>query len=162
MRKDEFCRHIQQYENSMYALAYGILKNQDDAADIVQDAILKAYCSMDTLRDKKQFRSWIMRIVHNTAITFLRSCRDTEDLDQHWDLSAPAPVVDTETRLTVWHAIEKLRLPYRLVIVLFYYEGCSVSQIASITSTPATTIRQQLSRGRAMLAKMLNKEDFLQ
>ena len=159
--KDFFCQRIRESETSMYALAYGILKNQEDAADTVQDAILKAYTNLDTLRDQNQFRPWIMRIVHNTAIAHLRSTRPTEDLDEQRDLAAPEPAVDTATRLTVWEAIQKLRLPYRLVIVLFYYRNCSAEQIAFITSTPTPTVRQQLSRGRKMLAGLLNKEDFL-
>lgn len=159
--KEEFCRSIREYENAMYALAYGILKNREDAADIVQDAIIKAYCSLDSLRDRQQFKPWIMRIVHNTAIGALRKRRNTEDLDQQWDLAAPEPGVDPETRHTIWQAIQQLRMPYRLAVILFYYEDCSVSQIASITATPATAVRQQLSRGRKMLAGLLNKEDFL-
>lgn len=161
MNKDDFCRHIRECENSMYALAYGIVKHKEDAADIVQDSILKAYCSLDSLRGSRQFKSWIMRIVHNTAIAALRKRRDTEDLDQQWNLAAPEPPVDSETQYTVWQAIAQLRMPYRLVIILFYYENCSVTQIAAITSTPATAVRQQLSRGRKMLARLLNKEDFL-
>lgn len=161
MNKDQFSRQIQEVENSMYTLAYGILKNPDDAADAVQDAILKAYTSLNSLRDPGQFRPWIMRILHNTAISQLRSRRDTEDLDTQWDLAEPASATDHEIRLTVWDAIQKLKLPYRLVIILFYYENCPVAQIAAITRTPAAAVRQQLSRGRKMLAALLNKEDFI-
>ena len=70
--KEFFCECIRQHEKSMYALAFSILKNENDAADIMQEAILKAYCNMDNLRDKRKFKSWILSIVHNTAIEFLR------------------------------------------------------------------------------------------
>ena len=159
--KEFFCAQISQCEKRMYPLAYGILKNPDDAADAVQDAVIKAYTSLHTLRSRSQFSPWILRIVHNTAISQLRRQADTEDLDAQWDLAAQEHSVDTETKLTVWDAIQKLRLPYRLVIILFYYDNCSVEQICKITSTPATVVRQQLTRGRKMLAAMLNKEDFL-
>ena len=159
MTKQEFGRHIHDCEKTMYALAYGIVKNPEDAADVVQDAILKAYTSLDSLRNPIVFKPWIMRIVHNTAIGFLRSRRETEDLEQQYDLSAPE--VDRETKMTVWEAVNGMKLPYRLVLILFYYEGCSVSQIASMTATPEPAVRQQLSRGRRILAKLLNKEDFL-
>lgn len=144
----------------MYALAFGILKNEDDAADVIQDAILKAYCNLDTLRDRKQFRPWIMRIVHNTSMDFLRKNRSTEDFELQGEIPDPTPSVDPETKLTVWEAIQKLSLPYRTVIILFYYKSYSVQQISDITSAPAAAVRQQLSRGRKMLAKLLNKEDF--
>ena len=159
MNRELFSQNIHQYEHGMYTLAYGILKNPEDASDAVQEAILKAWCSLDSLRDAKQFRPWIMRIVHNTALGFLRGHRETVDIDQQWELSAPE--ADHDTRLTVWQAVEQLRMPYRLVIILFYYENCDIRQIAAITATPAAAVRQQLSRGRKMLAALLNKEDFL-
>ena len=74
--KDErefFCACIRQHEKSMYALAFGILKNEDDAADIMQEAILKAYCNMDNLRDRKKFKSWILSIVQDRKSTRLNS-----------------------------------------------------------------------------------------
>lgn len=161
MTKQEFSQHIHANEKTMYALAYGIVKNQEDAADVVQDAAVKAYTSLDSLRDPKLFKPWILRIVHNTAMSFLRGRRDTEDLEAQYDLAAPESGIDHETRLTVWEAVNQLKMPYRLVLVLYYYDGCSVGHIAAITATPATAVRQQLSRGRKMLASLLQKEDFL-
>ena len=158
--KEYFCDRIHEYERGMYTLALGILKNEEDAADVVQDSILKAYSNLDTLRNRKLFRPWIMQIVHNTAIAFLRKRRDITDIDIESEPAVPEPNVDTETKLTVWEAVQSLRLPYRLVIILFYYEDCSIRQIASITSSPAAAVRQQLSRGRKMLAEILDKEDF--
>ena len=160
MTKQEFSRCIHDHEKAMYALAYGIVKNQEDAADVVQDAIVKAYTSLDSLRDPKLFKPWILRIVHNTAMSFLRGRRDTEDLEEQYDLAAPDPGVDQETRLTVWEAVNQLKMPYRLVLVLYYYDGCSVGHIAAITATPVAAVRQQLSRGRRLLAGLLNREDF--
>ena len=148
--KEFFCECIRQHEKSMYALAFSILKNENDAADIMQEAILKAYCNMDNLRDKKKFKSWILSIVHNTAIEFLRKQRETVDIEDQWDISAPEPPID------------KLKPPYRTVVVLFYYDNLPVQKISDITSTPAVTVRQQLFRARKMLAKLLNKEDFAQ
>ena len=66
--KEFFCECIRQHEKSMYALAFGILKNEDDAADIMQEAILRAYCNMDNLRDRKKFKSWILSIARFCSI----------------------------------------------------------------------------------------------
>lgn len=158
--REYFCSCIRQCEKSMYALAFGILKNEADAADAMQEAILKAYCNLDRLRDKKKFRSWMMSIVHNTAIEFLRKHRETVDIDEQWDLSGPDSSTDTATRLAIWEAVQKLKLPYRTVVILFYYENYPIRQISDITSTPAPAVRQQLSRARKMLAELLHKEDF--
>ena len=63
------------------------------------------------------------------------------------------------TRLTVKNAVDRLKQPYRTVVVLFYYENLSVSKIAQITGANVVSVRQQLSRARKMLRETL-KEDF--
>lgn len=160
--KEFFCECIRQHEKSMYALAFSILKNENDAADIMQEAILKAYCNMDNLQDKKKFKSWILSIVHNTAIEFLRKHWETVDIEDQWGISAPEPPIDMAAKLTVCEAVQKLKPPYRTVVILFYYDNLPIQKISDITSTPAVTVRQQLFRARKMLAKLLNKEDFAQ
>lgn len=158
--REYFCECIRECEKGMYALAFGILKNEEDAADIMQESIIKAYCNLDALRDKKKFRPWIMSIVHNTAIEFIKKKKPTVDIESQWDLAEEDPCVDTATKLTVWEAVQKLKLPYRTIVILFYYENCSVRQIANITSASEPAVRQQLLRARKMLAKLLDKEDF--
>ena len=159
--KEYFCECVRQCENSMYTLALGILRNEADASDVMQDAILKAYCNFEQLKERGKFRPWILSIVHNTAIEFIRKQKTTTDIDELYDISSPSAVIDTETQLSVWEAIQKLKLPYRTVIILFYYEDYSVLQIAKITHTSAIAVKQQLSRGRKMLAQLLHKEDFI-
>ena len=114
------------------------------------------------MKDRSRFRPWILSIVHNTAIEYIRKQKNMVDLESQEDLAAPEPGVDTATRLTVWDGIQRLKLPYRTVIILFYYENYSVRQIAEVTHTSVIAIKQQLSRGRKMLAQLLNKEDFVQ
>lgn len=159
-KKEYFCESIRQCESGMYAFALGIVKNENDAADVIQDAILKAYCNIDRLKDKEKFRPWIMKIVHNAAIDFLNKRYDTLELEEQEDLVSPSSSIDKETKMIVWKAIQQLKMPYRAVIILFYYEEYSVKQIAEITSTTTFTVRQQLSRGRKMLANLLKKEDL--
>lgn len=160
--KEYFCECVRMCEVSMYTLAMGILKNEVDAADVMQDAILKAYCNLDQLKDRSKFRPWILSIVHNRAIEYIRKRKDTVVLEEQDQLASPDSSVDLATKLTVREAIQKLKLPYRTVIILFYYEDFSIRQIAEITQTSVAAIKQQLSRGRKMLAQLLHKEDFFQ
>lgn len=159
-QREFFCDCVRQYEKNMYLLAFGIVKNEDDAADVLQEAILKAYRSMEDLRDRRKVKSWLLSIVHNTAVELLRKRRDTVDLDEQWDMSEPEPSIDAETRLTVWEAVQKLKTPYRTVVVLFYYDELPVRRIAEITSTSPVAVRKQLFRARKMLAELLRREDF--
>lgn len=158
--KEYFCERIRECEGSMYALAYSILKNEADVADAMQDAILKAYSNLGQLKDREKFRSWILSIVHNTAIAYIRGRKDTVDIGEREDLASPEPAIDSAARMTVREAVERLKLPYRTVIWLFYFEEYSVRQIAEVMRASEIAVKQQLSRGRKMLAKLLNKEDF--
>ena len=58
--KEIFCQLIKENEKDMYYLALSILRNEPDASDVIQDAILKAYCNMESLMSRKHFKSWIM------------------------------------------------------------------------------------------------------
>ena len=158
--KEVFCQLIKENEKDMYYLALSILRNEPDASDVIQDAILKAYCNMENLRNKKHFKSWIMSIVHNTAIEYIRKQKDTVDID---DCDEPYNDggTDTDTKMALWDAVGKLKLPYRTIVILFYYQGMSVRQISDITKSSAPTVRKQLSRAREMLAGLLDKEDFV-
>lgn len=159
--KEYFCENIRQCKNSMYALAYGMLKNENDAADVMQDAILKAYSNLDKLKDRKKFKPWILKILHNTAVDFIHKRQILINVGEHEEIPEQINAVDKETKITLWEAVQKVRLPYRTVLILFYYEDYSVLQIAQIMSTSAINIRKQLSRARKMLAELLNREDFL-
>lgn len=158
--KDYFCECIRQYESSMYKLAMGILKNEPDAEDAMQDAILKAYSNLDQLKDRSKFRPWILSIVHNCSIECIRKRKDMTDIEEEQWIAAPEPMVDSAARIAVWDAVQKLKRPYRTVIILFYYEDCSIIQIAKITNTSVNSVKTQLLRGRKMLAQLLNREDF--
>ena len=158
--KAEFCTNIKKYENTMYAVAYSVVKNEHDAGDAVGEAILKAYAHLDTLKNPDAFKAWILRIVHNEAVELIRKNTPTMDIEA----ANQVPLDDTETKRTekmdLREAVKNLPQPYRTVITLYYYESLSMEDIASITGATALAVRKQLSRGRKRLRQML-KEDFL-
>lgn len=156
--KETFCEQILQNEKAMYSLAYSVVKNDADAAEILSESILRAYQKKDSLKSFSSFQAWILRIVHNTAIDYIRknsAYLPVEIMD--------VPIEDTKeqllTSLSLKEAIRSLSQPYRTVIVLYYYENLSTSQIASITDVSIVTVRQRLSRARKQLREIL-KEDF--
>lgn len=158
--KDNFCEKVRSLEGAMYRLAFSLLKNEYDAADAMSEAVFRAYCNLASLRKESAFKTWMLRIVHNTSMELLKKRRDTLDIDEQFDLSAEEPCVDTATRLTLQNAVHRLRQPYRTVILLFYYENLPIAQIAQITDTGSAAVRKQLSRAREMLKEILEKEGF--
>lgn len=158
--KAEFCTYIKEYEHAMYSVAYSIVGNEHDASDAIGEAIVKAYSKLDSLRNPKAFKSWILRIVHNEAVELIRRNIPSVDLEAAYNLTDS----DTESRraekLDLREAVKTLPQPYRTVITLYYYEGMPMEDIAHVTISTPLAVRQQISRGRKMLRQML-KEDFL-
>lgn len=157
--KDEFCENIRLCEKAMYALAFSIVKNESDAGEVISESIYRAYKNLDSLKNKKSFKSWILRIVHNTAVELIRKDSKIipmEEVEYADNIGADSGII---TRLTLRDAVQSLKQPYQTVVVLFYYENLSVSKIANITSTNTAAVKKQLSRARQMLKEIL-KEDF--
>lgn len=126
--KEEFCNKIKQCEVSMYYLAQSIVNDKEDASDVVNESILKAYEKLEHLKNEELFKTWILRIVHNTAIEMIRKNKK---------------MVEKQT--------------YREVKILFYYENLSVEEISQITNTNILTVRKQLSMVRKQLKELLKE-----
>lgn len=159
--KKEFCEKIRQYEASMYAFAYSIVQNEQDAQDVLGEAILRAYSGLETLKSKSSFKPWIFRIVHNVAIEMIRKKKKIVNVELDEGREFAAEETDITTRLVLRDSINRLKEPYHTVIWLYYFEDMSVIHIARILQTSPITVRKQLSRARKMLKEILDKEDFL-
>lgn len=153
-----FTQAALQHQNSLYLLAFSILKNEEDAKDAVQDALIQAYRNLDSLRDKGKFKPWIMKILTNCAYAILRKKCPTEQIEEQWSLAAEEEKVDIPTRLSLWEAVQFLPLPYRTVVTLYYYENLSIREIGKITDSRPDAVKKRLSRAREQLKQILPKE----
>lgn len=158
--KEDFCENIRLCENAMYALAFSILKNEDDTADAISESILKAYCSIGQLKNQHAFKPWMLKIVHHTCVEMLRKRPATLDIDEQYDLADDNSSKDLSTKLVLNAAVKRLSQPYQTVVILYYYENMPVSDIAKVTGASVIAVKKQLSRAREMLRTSLNKEDF--
>ena len=70
--KDTFCEQIRLHEKAMYYLAFSLVQNEADAADVIGEAILRAYKNIDGLKSEKAFKAWLLKIIHNTAVEYIR------------------------------------------------------------------------------------------
>lgn len=157
---EEFCQRIRGLENAMYALAYSILRNDQDAADAISESVLKAYCALPQLKNRNAFKSWMLKIVNNTSVEMLRKQPPTAQMGEDFDIPAEDDKLDCSTKMVLREAVDRLAQPYRTVVLLFYFEDLSVVEIAGITGHTIIAVRKQLSRARTMLRESLNKEDF--
>ena len=138
-----------QYANRVYAAAYSLLKNKQDAEDVVQDTFLKYYARTRAFASPEHLRAWLLRLAINRAKDLLRSagkknCIPLEDDPQEFVFSLP------ESR-DLFEAVLALPEQYRTVIHLHYYEGYSVKEIAGVLRITSQAVKSRLFRGRQML-----------
>jgi len=150
-------RHLQ----SAFALARWYLRNEDDAKDLVQEAILRAFKAFDTFRGEDG-RVWLFTIIRNLHLSGVsRKTPEQTSFDEEIHLvreSFGNPEVllirDAESKV-VQQAIEGLMSEFREVLVLRELEGLSYREIAEITKAPLGTVMSRLSRAREHLQKSL-------
>lgn len=133
--------------------------NKDEADDLAQDAFVKAYLSSTGYQDKGKFRSWLFKIAHNT---FLSHKRSQQTHPQPLPLLRGEEVLaegESGSHQDLYLALATLPPKERSAITLFYLNGYCVKEIASITDASQDAVKQQLSRGRDKLRKMLKIED---
>ena len=154
--QENFCEHIRQQEKAMYSLAFSVVKNDADAAEIISESIFRAYKKVDTLKNENAFKPWILRIVHNTAVEFVRKNSKIVSLDTI-DITDEDIENHLLTTLSLQEAVRSLKQPYRTVVILYYYEDFSIAQIAKITDTSMVTVKQRLFRARKQLREILEE-----
>lgn len=145
------------YSKAMYNVGYRITGNEEDAADVLQDAFISAFKNLDSYKGTATFGSWLKKIVVNKAITALKR-RKMEMLpeDEEWDV--PADEQEHQHNLSVEHvknAINQLPDGYRAVLSLYLLEGYDHQEIGEILGISESTSKSQLNRAKSKLREFL-------
>ncbi len=142
---DAFAELIKLNMQSMYKAAVAILKSDDDAADAIQDAILKCWENIGRLKEPKYFKTWLTKILINTCNDRIRE-RQRVLPDGEIELAGAKDnmFLNIEWRETLEAIDEK----YRLILLLYYSDGYKTSEIGKILGLPDSTVRTRLARGR--------------
>lgn len=151
-----FHRHHRQ----LYRIARITSRNPDDAADALQDAMLKAHRRAPAFRYDAAVSSWLYRIVVNSCLDRLRrnKTRATEALtDDLGHIGDPASRVDTA--IVVERALMRLPVEQRAAVVAVDMQGYSVAETARMLGVPEGTVKSRCSRARAKLAEALDYFD---
>ncbi len=151
MEAKKFCESVYKYKNDLYIMALAILKNETDAEDAVSNAILKAYENMEQIRAFHKFKPWMLTITKNEALKLKR-----KRLCLPGDETVEALLEPVEAHYDeLWDVLQQMKEKYRLVVVLFYYEGLSNRDIAEVLNIPIGTVKSRLNRGREELREAL-------
>ena len=149
MDKDTFVSLIEARGDSLYRVAWSILRNNADAADALQETALLAWKHRGKLRNPQHFGTWVTRICINVCRRMLRKRRPLISLED-----APEPAClppDMTLSLALQSLPENLRLP----LMLQYAEGMSYLEIAKVLHLPESTVRGRIARAKEQLRKEL-------
>ena len=156
----EFEARLVESSTLAFRVAYGVLRQREDAEDVAQEAFAKAYRAFNQLRDRERFRAWLVRMTWRLAIDRLRSerRRDAREL-AHADVP-PGPsaeeTVDARRRSDeLWRAIDALPEKLRIVTVLASIEGHDLAEVAALLRLPVGTIKSRLFLARKRLKEQL-------
>ena len=154
MTKETFSKLVLESEQTLYRISMSMLKNEADCEDAVQTAILTAYEKLSSLKKEEYFRTWLVRILINVCNKHLGRRGKIINLDDNEYTAEPSvPSHDKNVELKI--ALENLPQKFRQVIVLFYIEGFSVTNIKNILGIPEGTVKSRLSKGRSLLKSSL-------
>jgi len=133
--------------------------NRDEADDIAQDALVKAYLSRSKYEECGKGTAWLYRIAYNMFIDTNRCRRTMQPLDALEKREDSSFAADREFRYqALYIALEQLPPKERTAILLFYLKGYSIREIADIVNVTEDAVKKQLSRGRDKLKTLLKNE----
>ena len=150
-----FSHEIEAMAPTMFRVAFAILRNRADCEDASQNAVIKAYTNLDTLKERRYFRTWMIRILKNECLNYARSQKRTSPLEAHVNVGYEMDVPDLDLN----RAFDTLSSDERLAITLFYFDGYSTKEIAKICEVTDGAIRSRLSRAREALKNQLSGKE---
>jgi len=172
--EQEFEARLVESSTLAFRVAYGVLRQRQDAEDVAQEAFVKAYRNFRELRDRARFRAWLVRLTWRLAIDRQRADRRREAREHHPDglrhmspeaVESPVaqafrpPAVEEmlaqERAERLWNAIDALPEKLRVVVVLANIEGHDLREVAALLGLPDGTVKSRLFLARQRLKEQL-------
>ena len=145
---------------AMYKVAKGILGNDDDVADAVQNTILTCFEKLNTLKKPRYFKTWMIRILINECYSLLRRQKKYVSMETTEIPERKQPEKTDYSEL--YQAVSELKEELKLPVILYYAEDFSIKEIAEILEITEGAVQKRLARARGKLKKAFeHKEVFV-
>lgn len=152
---EAFLELINENKLNIYRVARGILSNEHDIEDAIQNTIIKAYEKINTLKKNEFFRTWLVRILINECNEIIRKNKRIVSINES---NHEEKYNDYYENIDLTNAINSLSEELRVTTVLFYFEDMSIKDIALILNIPNGTVRSRLSRARKILREIIGED----
>lgn len=148
MKKETLGQLIIDSEETMYHIAKSLLYNDADCADAIQEAIVKAFSKLHTLKDDSYARTWLIRIVMNECYAIMRREKKIISLEEY---QMDEQAAEQKDYSDLYEAIFKLPEQMKLCVTLYYMEGYSVKEVAALLDTTESAVKNRLAKARGKL-----------
>ena len=156
MTRETFITYVEREQEALRGFLLALCcGNKEDADDLAQDALVKAYLSCAGYQDRGRFRSWLFKIAHNTFLNHKASQKTMVSIDDAHVRSLPLGGEEGGQHQDLYLALSTLPPKERSAITLFYLTGYNIREIAQITDTSEDAVKKQLSRGRDKLKERM-------
>lgn len=159
---------VDRYKNKAFSLLKGMLKNEMEAEEILQDCFIKAFYALNDFRQDAKFSTWFYKIVYNTALSKLSSRKrkiesEMSSVDDHFDLVLEGSENINESNdqsLFIKEILMRLPQKYSAVLNMFYLEGLSCEEIAEVMEVSVSNVKVMLHRSRNALKDYIEKNNL--
>ncbi|WP_340023730.1 RNA polymerase sigma factor [Paenibacillus sp. FSL K6-1096] len=149
---------ITENQERAYRLAYSYVRNKEDALDIVQDAIHKAFMYIESLKNTSSLKSWFFRIVVTTSLDFIRKQKKIQLMDEETlEIVLPSSQ-DRYADLDLAKSLDELPEKYRILIILRFFEDMKIEEIAEVLDEKLSTVKTRLYQGLQKLRLNMSEE----
>lgn len=158
-REDAYRQIVEEYGNRLLRTCYLILKDREEAEDVVQETFIKVFRSIDSFRENSNLYTWIYTITLNLSRDRLRKKQDmfTIEVELVGNNDVEYEVEKSIDKELLRKELFEINSLYREVLVLFYFEELSIKEISNLLNEKEGTIKSKLSRGRNILKESLLK-----
>lgn len=160
----------EKYKNQAMRMAYLIAGNYADAEDILQEAFVKCYCNIHKLKEDDKFQSWFFQLLTRTAWRYCKKRQKEQPVEEIFDIrntrdthtgaSALEQILQSERTSILMDAISSLVIKQRTVVILYYYNQLSLSEIAEVMKCSIGTVKSRLFVARNHLRGIYSLYDY--
>lgn len=156
----QFEKLIVEYQNALYIFIWRVVRDEDEAKDLCQETLLKAYKSMKSFREESKFSSWLFQIGYRKALDVVAKKKRHLNALKKMEMRSESPGGERdfelkETGSLIGKIMGNLQYNHRVALHLFYKEEMTYTEIALIMNVPINSVKSHIFRGKEIIRKKL-------
>ena len=139
-----FYELISERKEMLYKTAFTYVKNKEDALDILNETVYRAFISIKRLKEPEFFNTWLTRILINCALDTLRKDKKVLQLDEQAGIANLSSTLAQEDVFDLNIAVDSLKEKYKTIVILKYFQDMTLAEIADVQKCPLGTVKTNL------------------